>query len=169
MKRITTRILLASALLLTITALSFAQAQPQWKVGDRIEVRNMSAEWVRASIVGIVDWRDAGRGFGYRVKVDDQNAPNVYWTAPAETVRALPGLQEDTPADMQPVVNPKPANGAAFKVGDRVDTFYDENRGHNRGTVIEVKEGKYKVHYTGCAKTWDEWVDRTLVLPAATI
>ena len=50
-----------------------------------------------------------------------------------------------------------------------VDTFYDQNRGHNRGTIIEAGDRRYKVHYTGCAKTWDEWVDSSLVQPPATI
>ena len=60
-----------------------------------------------------------------------------------------------------------PNAAGAFKVGDRVDTFYDQAHGHNRGTVIGVGDRRYKVHYNGC-KT-DEWVDASLARPGATI
>ncbi|MER3472356.1 MAG: hypothetical protein C4330_13825 [Chitinophagaceae bacterium] len=27
-----------------------------------------------------------------------------------------------------------------------------------KGTIIEVKDNQYKVHYNGCGSNWDEWV-----------
>lgn len=160
------RIFLVCALLFVIALVSFAQDQAQWKVGDKVEIRNLSKEWVPGTIIGTVD--ENGKLL-YRVQLDDANAPNVYFnhTHPAD-IRPRGGGQ---PVVNQPVAdNPQMPNvGGAFKVGDRVDTFYDENRGHNRGTVIEVGNRKYKVHYTGCTKTFDEWVDASLVQAAATI
>lgn len=169
------RICLASVMLIACASISIAQDQPQFKVGDKVEVRNMTSEWVRATVLAVVDWRSSGYGFAYRIHVDDPKAPNSEWNAMANTVRALEKPQNDTPKDNQPVGdNRKTANVGAWKVGDLVDVFYDEglygkNKGKGRGTIIEVGDGKYKVHYTGCAAYWDEWVDRTLIRPAATI
>lgn len=163
------KIFLASVLLLVSVSVSFAQDQAQWKVGDKVEILNLSKEWVPGTVIGTVDWNGK---LMYRVQLDDANAPNVYFNhTPASDIRARGGNQTaKNPADNQPAgENPKPQNGGAFNVGDRVDTFYDENRGHNRGTIIEVGDRKYKVHYTGCAKTFDEWVDASLVRPPATI
>ena len=126
----------------------------------------MSKEWVAGTIIGTVDWDGK---LLYRVQLDDANAPNVYFnhTYPSD-IRPRGG---QVPIVNQPVTeNPKTPNvGGAFKIGDLVDTFYDQNRGHNRGTIIEVGDRKYKVHYTGCTNTFDEWVDANLVQGAATI
>ena len=70
-------------------------------------------------------------------------------------------------------VKPVPVGGA-LKVGDRVDIFYDERlygerRAKDRGTIVEVGEGKYKIRYLGCESYMDSWEDRRLVRPAATI
>lgn len=171
MKTEVMKIFFAVVLLFVSASVSLAQDQPQWKVGDKIEVKNMSSEWVRATIIKIEDWRDAGRGFAYRVEVEDPNAPNRYWAAAANTIRALPNQTVNKQADNKNVGgNPQPnADGGTFKVGDRVDVYYNEKQGKNRGTIIEAKEGKFKVHYTGCKDYWDEWVDRLSVHSPATI
>lgn len=144
---------------------TYSQDQPLWGKGDKIEVRSMSYEWVRATVLEVIDWRDAGRGFAYRVETEDANAPNRYWTAPANTVRTLPenngNKNNDRVNNTDRVVNKNA--GGKYKVGDRVDTYYDETRGHNRGTIIDVANGKYKVHYNGCRAKFDEWVDAALV------
>src|SRR6202035_4111872 len=132
----------------------FAQDQAQWKVGDKVEIRNLSKEWVPGTIIGTVDWDGK---LLYRVQLDDPNAPNVYFnhTDPSD-IRARGGQRAlaDKPTGNQPIAdNPTTLNaGRARKIGDRVDTFYDEKRGHNRGTIIEVGDRKYKVHYVGCTK-----------------
>jgi hypothetical protein len=165
------RIFLASALLFMSAQASFAQDQAQWKVGDKVETRNLSKEWVPGTIIGTVDWDGK---LLYRVQLDDPNAPNVYFnhTYPVD-IRARGGQQA---AANEPIRNQRVADnptllnaGGVFKIGDRVDTLYDENRGHNRGTVIEVGDRKYKVHYVGCEKIFDEWVDASLTRTAATI
>lgn len=163
------KIFLVSAILFVSASVSFAQDGAQWKVGDKVEIRNLSKEWVPGTIIGTVD--SDGKTL-YRVQLDDPNAPNVYFnhTYPAD-IRTRGGQVAKNPADNQPNDgNQKTTqNGGAFKVGNRVDTFYDEKRGHNRGTIIEVGDRKYKVHYNGCSKTFDEWVDASLVRTAATI
>ena len=166
-----------AAIMLSSVSDIYAQDQPQWKKGDKIEVRNMSYVWVPATILEVIDWRDAGRGYAYRVETEDVNAPNRYWAAPANTVRALPGNKENknNGENNNKENNNKENNkvnknaDGKYKVGDRVDTYYDETRGHNRGTIIEVGNGKYKVHYNGCKSTFDEWVDRDLVHSPNTI
>lgn len=168
MKQKINLILSASFLLLACLSFSFGQDAPQWKVGDKVEVKNMSGVWVPATVLEVVDWRGYGRGFAYRIETEDKNAPNTMWNAPADSVRARGGQK---PADNPPAddgAQPKNFNGE-FKLGDVVDTLYDPNRGHNRGTIIETGDRKYKVHYTGCEQTFDEWVDASLMRPPATI
>ena len=166
MKKTILSVLLALMMLLVFNFVAVAQAQ--WKVGDKVEIPNLSKEWKPGTIIGILN---EGGTLYYRVQLDDPNAPNVYFnhTLPTD-VRARGGQNTEIAPNM-PVDagGPKPIPGGAFKVGDKVDTFYDQNRGHNRGTIIETGDRRYKVHYTGCAKTWDEWVDSSLVQPPATI
>ena len=169
MKQKTTLIIFTSVLLFIGASNFFAQNRQLWKVGDKVEILNLSKEWMPGTIIGTVDWDGK---LMYRVQLDDANAPVVYFNhTPASDIRARDGKQtSENPADNQRAgENPKQQNGGAFKLGDRVDTFYDENHGHNRGTIIEVGDRKYKVHYTGCTKTFDEWVDASLVRPPATI
>jgi hypothetical protein len=45
---------------------------------------------------------------------------------------------------------------AAWKAGDKVDIEWKGSWW--QGEVLEVKDGKYKVHYTGWSNSWDEWV-----------
>jgi hypothetical protein len=169
MKQKINLILLLSLLILAGTFNSLAQNAPQWKVGDKVEVKNMSGEWVRATVLEVVDWRNYGRGFAYRIETEDKNAPNTLWNAPADSVRAREDRkkEDNLPADIA-AAQPQNLNGE-FKLGDLVDTLYDPGHGHNRGTIIETGDRKYKVHYTGCEKAFDEWVDASLVRPPATI
>lgn len=158
-------------LILTVVFVSFGQDQTQWKVGDKVETRNLSKEWVPGTIIGTVDW---GGKLLYRVQLDDPNASTVYFNhTPASDIRtrdAQPQVANAPAENRRFPNNPKmPDAGGAFKVGDRVDTFYDERRGHNRGTIVDIGDRKYKVHYVGCTKTFDEWVDASLVQTAATI
>ncbi len=142
-------------------------AQVQWKVGDKVEIPNLSKEWKPGTIIGVLN--EDGKTF-FRVQLDDANAPNVYFNHTlAGDIRSRGGEKAGPTAIGQPQTGGVVAVGGSFKVGDRVDTFYDENRGHNRGTIIEVGDRKYKVHYTGCTKTFDEWVDASLVRTPATI
>ena len=153
----------------TILFVSVSLAQDaQWKVGDKIEIRNLSREWVPGSVIGTVD---SDGKLLYRVKLDDENAPNVYFNHayPAD-MRSRGGQAADPPNGTAGAAGAQVNLGAGgFAVGDMVDTFYDPNRGHNRGTIIEAGDRKYRVHYTGCGNQFDEWVDASLVQTPATI
>jgi hypothetical protein len=50
-----------------------------------------------------------------------------------------------------------------------VDVYYNQEQGKNRGKIIDVKDGKFRVHYNGCTQSWDEWVDPTLLRQPAAI
>jgi hypothetical protein len=142
-----------AATLLALAATALAQDAPVWNEGDRVETRNPSTTlWEPATVIRIEDWRPYGKGFAYRVRLDDKNAANPEWATTAEQVRPLAAA----------------GAASAFKAGDRVDVFYDATHGKNRGVVLEAAPGKYKVHYTGCGAHFDEWVDRlALHAPAA--
>lgn len=164
----------AFLLVLAFASLSFAQDQAQFKIGDKVEVRNMSSEWVRATVIGIQDWRKSGEGFVYRIHIDDPNAANPEWNAFGDRIRPIGELPPAQPPvftpDPKPIANqPGAANAGGFKVGDSVDVFYDARRGKDRGTIVEIGNGKYKIHYDGCKSYWDAWEDRQLIHPAATI
>lgn len=164
-------IIYMSLLMFISASMSFAQeGGRQWKTGDKVEILNLSKEWVPGTILGTVDWNGK---LMYRVQLDDASAPTVYFnhTPPAE-IRARNG------GNAQPAGNPtnnqRAEENPAPPAGDEdnqnlVDVFYNEKQGKNRGTIIETANGKYKIHYTGCAKTWDEWVDRSLIRSAAQI
>lgn len=163
MKRLLFGIFLVGVLLIGTSTFLLAQGPPQWKVGDKIEILNLSKEWAPGTVIGTVD----GNGkLLYRVQLDDPNAPVVYFnhTDPAD-IRSRGGQRAVANQPAETAIMPNAS--AAFKVGDRVDTFYDQAHGHNRGNVTEVGDRRYKVHYNGC-KT-DEWVDASLVRPGATI
>jgi hypothetical protein len=149
-------------------SISFAQDAAQWKVGDKVEILNLSKEWVPGTVIGTVDWN--GKTL-YRVELDDKNAPNVYFNhTPPSDMRPRGGNPAPVPG------NDNGGNGSGtqpaagqFAEGDMVDTLYDPRHGHNRGTIIAVGDRKYKVHYTGCEDAFDEWVDSSLVRPPSTI
>jgi hypothetical protein len=152
------------AIVLMVAANDICIAQNGWKVGDKVEIPNLSKEWVPGTIIGVLD--ESGKVY-YRVQLDDANAPNVYFNHTlAGDIRARGGQSPNRPPVGRGELMP---TRGTLKVGDMVDTFYDQNRGHNRGMIIQVGDRKYKVHYTGCSKTWDEWVDASLVQPPATI
>ncbi len=167
--------LFVSGLLLACSLVTLAQNQPQFKVGDKVEVRNMSSVWVPATVLRVSAWGEYGDGYAYRIHIDDPNAANPEWNALSDRIRAVPQPPRDVPIDKPPGGNDRPpVNGGPLKAGDLADVFYDAKlyggvRGKDRGTIIEVGNGRYKIHYTGCKPYWDEWVDREQVRPSATI
>lgn len=47
-----------------------------------------------------------------------------------------------------------PSAALTFNVGDKIDINW--KGGWWKGDVLEVQDGKYRVHYTGWASSWDE-------------
>jgi hypothetical protein len=172
MKKKTISIIFASLLLILGTSYSFAQNAPQWKVGDKVEVKNMSGEWVPASIIEVVDWRQYGKGFAYRIVTDDKNAANNLWNAPADTVRARGGGQDPNQQanNQTDDAAQNPNQGGALEVGSSVDVYWNQKQGKNHATILKVLgNGKYKVHYAGCGAYWDEEVDSSLIRSFSTV
>ena len=155
--------------LLASASVSSAQSL-QFKVGDEVEAYTTwsfagSTGWAKARIVE-VDTSGQHKG-PYHVRYDGQNESYDEWQM---VDRVRPRAGQPAQADNQNAGgNRTTANGGTFHVGDRVDVFYRQNQGKNRGTVIEIGDGKYKVHYDGCKDYFDEWVDRTLVRQPAQI
>ena len=163
------RIFLTSVMLIAGASISFAQIL-QFKVGDEVEAYTYqsfapSTHWAKAKIVAV---ETNGQHKGpYQVQFDGQDSSWNEWPL-IDSVRSRAGSL--IAANPLPNGNgPKTNVGGAWGVGNLVDVFYDAKRGKDRGTIIEVGDGRYKVHYTGCKAYWDEWVDRMLIHPAATI
>ncbi len=152
-------------MLFFVSALSIA-AQGQWKVGDKVEILNLSKEWVPGTVIGTVDW---GGQEMYRVKLDDENASTVYFNhTPVSDIRRRGAPIAAFPPRPVTAVPPAPVADAALD-GAKVDVYYNKTQGKNRGTIIGTQGNKYKIHYTGCSASWDEWVDSGLVRDPATI
>lgn len=116
----------------------------QWKVGDKVMVQDMYAnyEWEAATITLVHnDWNPVK----YKASLDNPAGHRVTeLLLDANQVRSL---------NKQPGVN--------FTLDSRVDVYYPGGDPRGRATVIEVKgNGRYKVHYDGCSEgAWDEDVD----------
>ena len=73
---------------------AFSQTQ-QYRVGDKIEVLNLSYEWVPAKITGIDTWNGK---LVYHVELDDKNAPNVILNyTPPDHIRPRGGARQQQP------------------------------------------------------------------------
>ena len=81
-------IFLAITLLFVSHSIASPYAMIQWKVGDEVEVKQRSGDWVRARIVKIEDFRATGKGFYYRVHVYDAQGKNTEWAAKPDSIRA---------------------------------------------------------------------------------
>ena len=81
-------IFLVIILLLISHSTASAHAMIQWKVGDEVEVKKRSGDWVRARIIKVEDFRATGKGFYYRVHVYDAQAKNSEWAAKPDSIRA---------------------------------------------------------------------------------
>lgn len=88
-------VFLAIILLLVSYSAASAHAMIQWKVGDEVEVKDRSGDWVRARIIKIEDFRSAGKGFYYRVQVHDAQGKNTEWAAKPDSIR--PPVKEMDP------------------------------------------------------------------------
>jgi hypothetical protein len=149
--------LLVVALLVGATSLAAASSAPKWKVGDRVEgYDTYTSTWEKGTIFLVEDYRSTGSSLYYKERLDR--------TPPGSTQNELL-LRENQIRALG-----AGAKGKTFKVGSTVDVYYESNRqGKNRGKIIAAAGGRYKIHYLGCTKTWDEWVDRLAVKSPAQI
>jgi hypothetical protein len=168
--KLTIRMIASTIVLLVVVALgAFAQGAQQWNVGDKVEILNLSKDWVPGTVIGTVDW---GGKLMYRVQLDDPNASTVYFNhTPVSDIRRRGGqIKIAPPPPPPPVRDAEPAPMADLpNGGGKFDIYYNATQGKNRGTIIGAQGNKYKIHYPGCTQAWDEWVDRSLVRDPATV
>lgn len=162
------RMFLGSALLLIGGAASLAQDTPKFKVGDIVEAHSFffTPPWHKAKVVNV--GRDCESYLPYKpyhvVFIEPEEDHGLACVGNDE-IRAIEA--EKPSADADKTVNqnnPRPVGNGTFRVGDRVDVF-----AKRRGTIIEAANGRYKIHYDGCEKHWDDWRDRAELRPEATI
>lgn len=162
------RVLFASGFLLFFNAATcFAQDKTNFKLGETIYVNIYNAGCVKATVKGIDP--------KYYVHVEEgmyKGSDSFYNAARLTECKQTP-LQDnqsnDKPNTTDTVITANTDNTGNLKVGDRVDVYLSDNKeGKNRGTILEVNGGQYKVHYDGCSKKYD--VENSMfVRPAATI
>lgn len=166
--------LVASGLLFISTVVSLAQEAPNFKPGDAVEAHSYfyNPPWHKAKVVSVGKECQAPRA--YKVVFIGEGAEDHGLTCVSpDEIRSLEAEKPTAAAigDNKAAGdnNPQPAAGA-FKVGDRVDVLpkYGPDKAQ-RGTIMEVAAGGYKVHYDGCGAHFDAVVDRDELHPAATI
>lgn len=152
-------------LLVFLTGSVFAQAQ--FKVGDKVEIVDLSHDWVPGTVIGVLN----DGGLYYRVKLDNENASTVYFNhVVLASIRARGGVGQPDQGG-GPVVNPPPQNvpagGDNNDAGDLVDVYYNATQGWNRGRIVERNGNKVRVRFIGCER--EETVDRSQIHAPATI
>jgi hypothetical protein len=156
------------AVFLLCLAVTIAAAQQQWKVGDKVEIKNLSMEWVPGTIIGTDDWNGT---LVYRVKLDDERAPNAYFnhTLPADIrPRAGQAAAGVNPGAAGGMGNLPAGEGGSLKVGDLVDAYFNPREG-DRGIITEVGDRRYKVRFRGCEPQFQNWFEGGQVHTPASI
>lgn len=109
-----------------------AEQPASWSVGDKVLVL-WKGTWYKATVIG-------ARPDAYRIHYTGYASSWDEWVA-AGRIRS---------------VERPPAPAAEWKVGDRIEVLW--KRSWYKATIIGVKPGLYRIHYTGYASSWDEWV-----------
>jgi hypothetical protein len=160
------QILIASGLILAATSVSLSQEKTDYKVGDTIYVNAFYGGCVKATIKEVRP-NDYSK---YIVRIEagkNKGQDTTYTEDRLKECKNLPVQINQTAGGPGDVPN-QPAG--TLKAGDRVDVYLSDNtEGKNRGTIVGVEGGRYKVHYDGCKDYWDEWVNAPRVRPAASI
>jgi hypothetical protein len=108
------------------------EAAGRWTVGERVLVL-WKGHWYKAVVIGVKPGLSKLNYDGYADSWDE-------WVGP-ERIRAIAA--------------PPPVS-AEWTAGDRVEVLW--KRSWYKATIIGVKPGLYRIHYTGYASSWDEWV-----------
>lgn len=136
-----------SVLVFVSASASVAQQTPKFTAGDVVEAHSFffSPPWHKARVVNVGrDCESYLPSKPYHVVFIEPEEDHGLTCVGTDEIRAI-------------------GNGT-FRVGDRVDVL-----AKRRGTIIEAAAGRYKVHYDGCEKHWDDWRDRADLRPEATI
>lgn len=143
---------LGAAILITavLTSHAVGAGAAKWHVGDHVEVQDVyTSSYEKAVITEVRDYRASLGGWAYKAHLDHQ---------PVDSTEVDLLLREDQIRAIKAFV-------PRFKRGAAVDVYYSKGKGRNRGIVRGVDgRGRYKIHYPGCGKEFDEAVDHSLVL-----
>jgi hypothetical protein len=165
----------AFAILVSVTAASSSAQDNGFKVGQTIYVNPFYSGCVKATVTG------ADPKYSVHILEGAYKDKDTFYSsgrisecpqAPQQAAEQVPqqAPQQAAPRPAQTTPNRPAGNAGGLKVGDRVDVYLSGNQeGKNRGTIVDVNGGQYKVHYDGCQVRDDTWENSTLVHPAATI
>ncbi len=119
---------------------SFAQ-----KVGDKVDVL-WNGKYYKATVKQVNDSKWFIHYDGYESSWDEWvGKDRIKYTPPSGGNNT--GGKTDASAG---------SNNATWKVGDKVMVKWNDK--WYPSTILQVGEGKYKIHYDGYESSWDEWV-----------
>ena len=129
------------------------QLQRPAVVGGAIEMFGADNKWYKATVMEI-------SGDQYKVRFDGYTDGDRWLKR--EHFRTLTKAAAAGPQ----AAKQETAAGNGFTAGSMVEIFFGAS--WYMGSVLDVKDGKYKVHYDGWDNKWDEWVGSNRVRTPAT-
>jgi hypothetical protein len=136
--------LFAVGLVLAAASVSLSQETTYYKIGDTIYVNAFYGGCVKATVTEVRP-NDYSK-YIVRIEEGKNKGQNTTYTEVRLKECKTPPAQINQPA-ARPHDIPK-QNADTFKAGDRVDVYISDNvTGRNRGTIIGLEGGRYKVHY----------------------
>ena len=134
---------------ITIMVLVFAVnpaalAQSDYKVGDKIEAQDANS-WSKAEIIDAKDGK-------YKIHYDGYSAVLDVWKIPRDIRRIGGGGGAPTTVNAATAVTDGQTD---FKVGAKIEA-QDANN-WSKAEIIDVKDGKFKIHYDGYSAVMDVW------------
>ncbi len=143
--------------LLLICIVKFGVAQ-EIKVGSKVEVTATDGKVYKGTVKQIIHTAHQIHYDGYEDKYDvwmtkDQfrlvSGSATPTTAPATTT--FPTNNSSTPT-----TNASTQNTVGWQVGSKVEAF--SSKKWSPGSIVEIKDGKYKIRWDGWGEGWDQWV-----------
>ena len=123
-----------------------------YKVGDKITAKDRVSNWLPAEIMEIGNGKYKVHYTGYTDYYDG-------WI-PGDWVKPLNAKTPPTNNSNTGIQNNNTNTGAqntGYKVGDKI-TAKDKVNNWLPAEIMEIGNGKYKVHYTGWSDLWDDWI-----------
>lgn len=142
---------------------------------NRLQVRaDGSYQWgeVKGKLKTVNPWYAQEGVTYYRVEDKSKNTYDFWYKKETDQLIFLFGevgghaatgsrwgsTKTETPSKTSPVRKETKSNAKAkFQAGQTVEILWSGS--WYKGKILEVKYGKYKVHYEGWGSSWDEWVE----------
>ena len=125
------RLLVPALLVLGIAQSALAA---DYRVGEKVDVQ-WKGDWYPAKVIEVKSGQ-------WKIHYDGFSSAWDEWVK-ADRIRAAQGAS--------------PASRASWKVGDRVKVSWKGS--WYPASILDVDDGKYRIHYDGYEDSWDEWVD----------